>query len=65
MIEEKELGGIQIITDNDFNTDFVNNYKIRGIPQFILIDPQGNIVQANAPRPSEEKLIGLFNELGI
>ncbi|WP_282135773.1 TlpA family protein disulfide reductase [Seonamhaeicola maritimus] len=65
MIAEKELGGIQIISDNDFNTDFVNNYKIRGIPQFILIDPQGNIVQANAPRPSDEKLIDLFNELGI
>ncbi|MFY0712544.1 TlpA family protein disulfide reductase [Seonamhaeicola sp. NFXS20] len=65
MIEEKEMGGIQLITDNDFNTSFISDYKIMGIPQFILIDPQGNIVQANAPRPSDEKLIELFNELGI
>lgn len=36
-----------------------------GIPQFILIDPEGNIVQANAPRPSDKKLIDLFNELSI
>ncbi|WP_298367461.1 TlpA disulfide reductase family protein [uncultured Lutibacter sp.] len=65
MIADKELGGIQLITDNDFNTSFVNDYKIMGIPQFILIDPNGNIVQANAPRPSDEKLIELFNELDI
>ncbi|WP_343330737.1 TlpA disulfide reductase family protein [Polaribacter staleyi] len=65
MIVDKELQGTQIISDNDFNTSFVNNYKINGIPQFILIDPQGNIVKANAPRPSEEKLIELFKELKI
>jgi thiol-disulfide isomerase/thioredoxin len=65
MIADKELQGIQIISDNDFNTSFVNDYKINGIPQFILIDPQGNIVKANAPRPSEEKLIELFNKLKI
>ncbi len=65
MIKEKELGGIQLITDNDFNTPFVNGYKIRGIPQFILLDPDGNIVQANAPRPSDEKLIELFDKMKI
>ncbi|MDO5977835.1 TlpA family protein disulfide reductase [Flavivirga spongiicola] len=65
MIADKALGGIQLITDNDFNTAFINAYKIRGIPQFILLDPDGNIVQANAPRPSDEKLIALFDELKI
>lgn len=65
MIFEQELKGIQLITDNDFNTSFINDYKIRGIPQFILLDPKGNIVKANAPRPSDEKLTALFNELNI
>ncbi|TGV00995.1 TlpA family protein disulfide reductase [Flavivirga rizhaonensis] len=65
MIADKALGGIQIISDNDFNTPFVSGYKIMGIPRFILLDPKGNIVQANAPRPSDEKLVELFNELGI
>jgi len=65
MIADKDLGGIQLITDNDFNTSFISEYRIKGIPQFILIDPQGNIVKANAPRPSDEKLIELFNKLGI
>ncbi|RKE95452.1 TlpA family protein disulfide reductase [Ichthyenterobacterium magnum] len=65
MIKEKELGGIQLFADNAFNSDFVKNYKINGIPRFILIDPQGNIVSADAPRPSNPKLIELFNTLNI
>lgn len=65
MIEEREMGGIQLITDNDFNASFIKKYKVGSIPQFMLIDPEGNIVQASAPRPSSKKLIDLFNELGI
>tara|TARA_R110001583_G_scaffold35585_3_gene118277 strand:+ start:96801 stop:97814 length:1014 start_codon:yes stop_codon:yes gene_type:complete len=65
MVEEKELGGIQIFADNNWKSDFVRAYKINGIPRFILIDPVGNIVSANAPRPSSKGLIALFNELKI
>ncbi|MDO5977839.1 TlpA family protein disulfide reductase [Flavivirga spongiicola] len=65
MIAEKELGGIQLIADNNFKSGFVQDYKINGIPRFILIDPNGNIVSADAPRPSNEKLKDLFNELKI
>ncbi|MFH4968397.1 TlpA disulfide reductase family protein [Gaetbulibacter sp. M240] len=65
MIKEKELSGVQLIADNAFNSDFVKSYQIRGIPQFILIDPQGNIVNRSAPRPSSPDLIDLFNDLNI
>ncbi len=65
MVEEKELGGIQIFADNNWESEFVQAYKINGIPRFILIDPAGNIVSADAPRPSSEGLIALFNELKI
>ncbi len=65
MIADEKLGGIQLITDNDFNTKFISDYKIMGIPQFILLDPEGNIVKANAPRPSEKELIELFDQLSI
>jgi hypothetical protein len=36
---------------------------INGIPRFILIDPAGNVVQANAPRPSDPKLVVLLDGL--
>ncbi|TWO32870.1 TlpA family protein disulfide reductase [Seonamhaeicola sediminis] len=65
MIAEKDMGGIQLFADKAWKSDFVQGYKITGIPRFILIDPDGNVVDANAPRPSSSKLIELFNELNI
>ncbi|MCK0130834.1 TlpA family protein disulfide reductase [Flavobacteriaceae bacterium F08102] len=65
MVKEKELGGIQLFADNDFQSDFAKDYSIDAIPKFILIDPSGNIVNSNAPRPSDPRLIELFNELKI
>jgi len=62
MVATKELGGIQLIADNDFNSDFIKSYLIEAIPRFIFIDPQGNIISAEAPIPSSASEIkGLFN----
>jgi thiol-disulfide isomerase/thioredoxin len=38
-------------------------YLIHGIPRYILIDAQGKIVKANAPRPSSNELEGEILEL--
>lgn len=65
MIADKELGGIQILAPEGWQSEFVQNYKINGIPRFILIDPDGNIVNPDAPRPSSDKLKELFTELNI
>jgi thiol-disulfide isomerase/thioredoxin len=62
---EKQLGGIQLLADNEWNSQFIKNYGIQGVPTFILLDPKGNIVSARAPRPSEAKLIDLLNGLKI
>lgn len=65
MVAEKQLGGIQLFADNNWKSQFVTDYRINGIPRFILIDPQGNIVSADAPRPSSDDLKTLFNGLKI
>ncbi len=53
-IEEKEMGGVQLFAgDKHENLQFTQDYLIKGLPRFILIDPDGNIVTANAPRPSD------------
>jgi len=62
-VAEKELGGIQLYADNDWNSQFVKEYGISGIPRFILIDPQGKIVNANADRPSSPNLVQVLDEL--
>ncbi|GAA4232385.1 hypothetical protein GCM10022291_07110 [Postechiella marina] len=65
MIVDKDLGGIQLLADNDWKSSFVQDYGIEGIPRFILIDPNGNIVSANAPRPSNPSLISMIENLEI
>src|SRR5690554_3033949 len=65
MIADKELSGIQLFAPEGWKTPFIRDYKINGIPRFILIDPSGNIVTPDAPRPSSEKLKELFNTLNI
>lgn len=63
MITDKKMGGVQLFSNRD--TTLLKNYRISGIPRFILLDPEGNIINVNAPRPSDPKLIELFNSLKI
>ncbi len=56
MVTEKELGGIQLFADNDWSSQFIRDYYINGIPRFILLDPNGNVVTPDAPRPSQVEL---------
>ncbi|MCB0462658.1 MAG: TlpA disulfide reductase family protein [Flavobacteriaceae bacterium] len=65
MIKDKNMSGVQILADNAYDSQFIKDYFIYGIPRFILLDPKGNIVNYDAPRPSEEKLKTLFNSLDI
>ena len=65
MVKEKQLTGTQLFTGNGWNTDFIQDYKINAIPRFLLIDTQGNIIDADAPRPSSKRLIELLNNLGV
>ena len=61
MVKEKKLGGIQLIEDG--NQAFTNAYTVTTIPRFILLDKEGKIIDADAPRPSESSLVELFDSL--
>lgn len=65
MIKDEELKGIQLIADKDWNSDFVTAYNIKGIPRFILVDKEGNIINSNAPRPSDPGLKDVLNTLEL
>lgn len=62
-VAEKQLGGIQLLADKDWKSDFVMSYGINSIPRFILIDPKGVIVKGDAARPSEPQLQELLDSL--
>lgn len=62
-VKERNMSGVQLWSGQDFS--FQQAYQINAIPRFLLIDPEGKIVDANAPRPSEPRLKALFTSLGI
>ncbi|NJB82614.1 TlpA family protein disulfide reductase [Wenyingzhuangia aestuarii] len=61
MIKDQNMGGIQLFANGD--NSFMEAYQVTGIPRFILLDTEGNIVTANAPRPSDPNLTKILKEL--
>ncbi len=60
-VEKNNLKGIQLMADNDFKSDFIKKFGISAIPRFILIGPDGAIIDNNAKRPSDSELIKQLN----
>ncbi|RMZ59418.1 thioredoxin [Chryseobacterium nematophagum] len=42
---------------------FMNQYKIEGIPRFIIIDPKGKIFNLNTPFPSDDNFVDILDKL--
>lgn len=62
-VTTKELAGVQLFADKNWNSDFIKAYGINAIPRFLLIDPAGKVVKADAPRPSSPQLVELLDQL--
>lgn len=61
MLEEKEMGGVQLFASGW--SKITKDYKINGIPRFMLFDKEGNIVDTRASRPSEPRTRELFDQI--
>ena len=53
-IKKEELGGIQVHASGW--SKIAQDYKIKGIPRFMVFDKQGRVVSVDAPRPSSPEL---------
>lgn len=62
-VTDKQLGGIQLFADKNWMSDFITSFGINSIPRFILIDPKGNVVNANADRPSSQEIVAVLDKL--
>jgi thiol-disulfide isomerase/thioredoxin len=60
MLEEKEMGGVQLFASGW--SKIAKDYKINGIPRFMLFDSLGNIINVRAPRPSNEGIRSLIDQ---
>jgi thiol-disulfide isomerase/thioredoxin len=59
MLVEKEMGGVQLFASGW--SKIAKDYKINGIPRFMLFDSEGNIIDVKAPRPSNEGIRELLD----
>lgn len=63
LVKSKEMGGTQLITDKAWKSDFIQAYGINSIPRFILVDPKGYVVDADAKRPGDAELVKQLDAL--
>ncbi|PTR01150.1 AhpC/TSA family protein [Mucilaginibacter yixingensis] len=62
-VKTHELSGTQLLAENEWKSDFVKKYNVNSIPRFILLDPDGKIISADADRPSAASLQVLLDKL--
>lgn len=62
-VAEKELSGIQLFAGKTVLSEFIKAFSVNTIPRFILLDPSGNVIDADAARPSSPKLKEQLNAL--
>ncbi len=45
------------------NSAILSQFNITSIPRYMIIDAKGVVINQNAPRPSDPRLIKVFDEL--
>lgn len=63
MVADKSLGGVQLFADKDWSSAFVQAYGINSIPRFLLIGPDGKVIDPDAARPSDPALVEQLDKL--
>jgi thiol-disulfide isomerase/thioredoxin len=55
-VRKEDLKGIQLFAGDAANSALMKPYHVTGIPRFILIGKDGNLILGNAPRPSSDEI---------
>ena len=59
VLEKEGLEGVQLFAngrDRNGRDKIMKDYKIKGIPRFMVFDKKGNVVTIDSPRPSNPEL---------
>lgn len=54
-VKEQQMGGIQLWGDEE--NDFLRAYRVQTVPRFIMLDPEGRIVNPDMTRPSDPQTL--------
>ena len=63
MVPIYNVGGTHLIADNALKSEFMKAYSVSLIPRSILLDVDGNVINNNAPKPSDNNLKNILNQL--
>ncbi|MEM6377861.1 MAG: TlpA disulfide reductase family protein [Bacteroidota bacterium] len=63
MIEKLEMDWHNWHLKYDFGSSLAQALEIKGIPRYILLDPEGKIINDRAPRPSNARLIEFLDKV--
>lgn len=63
LVTSKQMGGTQLLAHKAWKSDFITAYGINSIPRFILIGPDGNVVDADAKRPGDPELVKQLDKI--
>lgn len=55
-VNENGLTGVQLIAENAFESKIAQEYEVTNIPRFFLFDKEGKMIDADAKRPSDDRL---------
>lgn len=61
-LTQYNIGGVNLLAEGYANNPVCQAYNMNAIPHYILIDKEGNFIEHNAPRPSEN-INDLFDKL--
>lgn len=60
-VADEQLGGVQVFAGA--KAQITRDYKVNGIPRFMLFDKDGNIIDVDSARPSDPKLHEILKAL--
>ena len=62
-VKENKNMGTSLRSENYFDAKVYRDYQVFGLPTFILIDPEGRIVDPKAPQPSSDEIRHTLDQL--
>jgi peroxiredoxin len=62
-VKEKKDVGVSLIAQNGWDSDVLRDYQVFGLPTFVLIDTDGNIIDPVAAKPSTQEIRESLDQL--
>ena len=63
LVNNPDLKGLHLNLDEGETEELSKNYRLRGVPQYLLINPEGLLIENNAPHPSDSKALEILKNL--